>query len=91
MYSLSQFLTVGSIREASTKIHDALCDNFDTTQSIQALLQLIRQVNTYSQQGDINSYLLYDAAHLVARILKIFGLSENAIGLETQTREQDVC
>lgn len=60
-----------------TKVHAALCDNFDTPTAILALAELVSEVNKYLGAAAPRHLLLRKAAIYVSQILKMLGLDQS--------------
>jgi len=66
--------------QCQNAVNVALCDNFDTVTSIQAMLDLISKVNVYiSQKGqqkkEANIQVLSKIARFLTKMIKCFGLT----------------
>lgn len=63
---------------AQNKVHEALCDNFDTPTAVTTLQQLVSDVNVYlAKQEHPKGFLLHKVTAYVHRILKVFGLTNS--------------
>eukprot|EP00941_MAST-03F_sp_MAST-3F-sp1_P006481 g6481.t1 len=67
-------------QKCQSKVHDALCDNFDTPSVILAIIDHVNKVNKYLQSfGDKPAvYLLKKIAMYFTKILRILGVVEGA-------------
>ncbi|EZG57002.1 cysteinyl-tRNA synthetase [Gregarina niphandrodes] len=73
------------LNACQSKVHSALCDNFDTPSAVGALQQLITDVNKYISEQSADEYkgtLLIKVTSHVHRLMRVFGLveSENIFG-----------
>ena len=59
---------------AKKSVRVALLDDFDTPVAIKKLMELIREVNKYLEDGGANGAALNSVAKYVTSILKVFGL-----------------
>ena len=65
------------ITEASEAIHKALCNNFDTPETISILIALVARMHTYLETNKdelVNPLLLQKASRTVSRTLRLFGI-----------------
>lgn len=60
-------------------VHKALCNNFDTRSTLNALSGLVK---SYNKQINVDLVLMGDIASYVKRILKVFGVNFDEINLE---------
>ncbi len=80
---------VDLLNESSSKIHDHLCDNFDTPAVILQLQELIGRTNVYMQQASseapLNVYVLKMVGKFVLSMLDVFGVA--IVSAESGARE----
>ncbi|OMJ28513.1 Cysteine-tRNA ligase [Smittium culicis] len=64
------------VADTQNKVHQALCDSFDTPQAIRSLVELVNKANIYNRQATFNSdpSSLFMAARYISKITSIFGL-----------------
>ncbi|QSL64961.1 hypothetical protein MERGE_002265 [Pneumocystis wakefieldiae] len=69
-----------NLYEAQEALHDALCDNFNTPESLDIIMNLITKTNIYisQAQSDINILIITNIAKWISSILEIFGLKDNS-------------
>jgi len=69
------------ILEGHRKIHEALCDNFDTSTVLRTLMDLISECNQYvtkkGSEEETRILLLRKVAQLSTKFLRIFGVIES--------------
>ena len=66
-----------SLANAQVKVHDALCDSFDTPATIRAISSLITEYNSADRTALTNETIL-DVARWLTKIVRIFGLDGSA-------------
>jgi len=60
------------------KVHECLCDSFDTPSALQYMQELVNSTNIYIQQNNYpNAYVLKMIGKYVSRMLRIFGVIED--------------
>jgi len=72
--------------QTETEVHAALCDNFNTPETIKLLSDLIHKVHVYLKElGDKKpkAFLIRSIAVYVTKILKVYGLIDSDIGYTT--------
>ncbi|EMR10205.1 cysteine-tRNA ligase [Pneumocystis murina B123] len=69
-----------NLYQAQEALHDALCDNFNTPESLDIIINLITKTNIYISQArsDINILIITNVAEWISGILEIFGLKDNS-------------
>lgn len=74
-----------ALAEATVKVREALCDDFDTPAAMSALVDLVKATNVY-MEGDYQVGLVVrNAAEYVTRIFKVFGLiSHDTVGFASE-------
>jgi len=59
-----------------SEVHKALCNNFNTSDSIEAMMKLVHKANIYFSSGDMKKATILHAISLyIKNILGIFGLN----------------
>jgi len=83
--------TVSLQKELSSvqrRVHDAICDDFDTPTAMAALLDLVKATHVYlssPEQNNVNAMLISTVAQYVTSILKAFGLiRDSKVGWDTE-------
>jgi cysteinyl-tRNA synthetase len=66
-----------AFEEAKTKVHEALCDSFNTPAVMTLISTLITEVNSVPQ-SDLDVTVTLDIAKWLTKIVTIFGLNGNA-------------
>ncbi|KAG5438763.1 hypothetical protein PCANB_002483 [Pneumocystis canis] len=64
---------------AQDSLHDALCDNLNTSMALDIILDLITKTNIYISQlqNNINILIIINISKWISNILEIFGLKDN--------------
>lgn len=62
------------LEEVKAGVRAALLDDFDTPAAVKRLMEFVKDVNRYLEDGGVNSAALTSAAKYVTHILRVFGL-----------------
>ncbi|OLL22403.1 putative cysteine--tRNA ligase [Neolecta irregularis DAH-3] len=73
---------LNSLDTSQKRLHEALCDNFNTPLAAQILLELVNKTNIYlsSTRSDANICLVTDVSSWIVKILGIFGFEMSQLG-----------
>ncbi|EER10473.1 cysteinyl-tRNA synthetase, putative, partial [Perkinsus marinus ATCC 50983] len=80
------------IATAMAAVHEALCDNFNTSEAMTQLDNIVTAVNSYMVKSENpKATLIQEAAQYVQKMLTIFGVTDNAdvLGLSSGAQGEE--